>query len=79
MSAGDIVFSSTKITPPWLRSSSAHPSTRACCLDARPDFLHKSGLLNKLNELPQMTYAVIARDHIGTVETGDTLLAESMR
>jgi hypothetical protein len=45
-------------------------------LDAHPDFLGKNRLLNRTNDLPEMTYAVIARDHIGTVETEDSLLAE---
>jgi hypothetical protein len=46
-------------------------------LDAHPGFLQQSGLLNGIiNDPPQMTYAVIARDHLGTVETGDSLLAE---
>lgn len=45
-------------------------------LDAHPAFLQKTGLLNRINDLPQMTYAVIARDHLGTVETENSLLAE---
>ena len=34
-------------------------------LDASPDFLQKSGLLNGSNDNLQMTYAVIARDEFG--------------
>ena len=45
-------------------------------LDASPDFLQKSGLLDGISDSPQMTYAVIARDHIGTVPMADSLLAE---
>ena len=45
-------------------------------IDASPDFLQKRGLLNKIEDHPQLTYAVIARDHIGTIQMEDWLLAE---
>jgi len=45
-------------------------------LNASPNFLQANGLLTKIDDEPQVTYAVIARDHLGTVETEETLLVE---
>jgi hypothetical protein len=43
-------------------------------LDAFPDFLQKRGLSNRIND--PLTYAVIARDHISTIQMKDSFLAE---
>jgi hypothetical protein len=45
-------------------------------LNAFPDFLRISGLLPAIDDRPHITYAVIARDHLGTVQMEGDLLVE---
>lgn len=45
-------------------------------LERSPDFLQKRGILTQTANLSQMSFAVIARDHVGTVQMQNSWLAE---